>query len=116
MMKSVLALLFYLPATVFAQTALDSWYGQWTARYSGGDSGTCSITISFSTMDQAAVGGSCISDFDQQTALVSGQISLNGGVSLTAGTASNGAQFSGILQGTSGSGQWVNLLFGVSGT
>jgi len=115
-MKSILALLLYLPATVFAQTALDSWYGKWTGRYSGGDSGTCSITISFSTMDQAAVGGSCISDFDQQTSLVSGQISSNGGVSLTAGTASNGAQFSGILQGTSGSGQWVNLLFGVSGT
>lgn len=112
--KSILALLLYLPAMVFAQTALDSWYGQWTAHYSGEDSGTCSITVSFSTTTQAAIGGSCTSDIDHVTDFVKDQITVDGG--FAAGSSSSGASFTGTIQGTSGSGQRVNLLFGVSGT
>lgn len=115
-MKAVAALLFYLPATAFAQIALDDWYGQWTGSYSGGDSGTCNVTISFSTMTQAIASGSCVSDTGGEIHLVSGQIALNGALSLTAGTTSTGEQFTGTLQGLSGSGHWVNSFYEVDGT
>ena len=117
MMKSIWALLLCLPVTVFAQTALDDWHGDWAAHFSGGNSGTCSLTISSSTTTQAAVSGNCISDSNPQLQnLVSGQVTLNGAMALTAGTSSSGAQFTGTLQGTSGSGQWVNSFYGISGT
>ena len=116
MMRYLWLLLLYLPSTVFAQTALDDWYGQWISHYSGGNSGTCSVTISSSTMTEAALSGSCISDANPQLQnLVSGRVTLNGGMTLTAGTTSAGTQFSGTLLGTSGSGQWVDSL-GISGT
>jgi len=116
MMKSLWVLLLCFPATVFAQSALDDWYGEWTSHYSGGDSGTCSVTISSSTATQAAVSASCVSSTNQMTYYASGQVALDGGLILTSGTVSNGAQFTGTLQGTSGSGQWVDPLTGTSGT
>ena len=115
MMKRLWFLLLYFPATAFAQSALDNWYGDWTANYSGGDSGTCSITISPSTATQATLSGKCISDFDPQLQnLVSGQVTLDGAMTLTAGTTSTGSRFSGVLQGATGSGQWVEA--DISGT
>ena len=113
MMKSILALLLYIPAMVFAQTALDGWRGNWTVSYTGGDSGTCSITISFSTTTQAAISGSCTSSIFNETDIISGQLDLNGG--FIAGSSTTGVTFSGTLQGTSGSGQWNDPSEGISG-
>jgi len=108
MTRYVVVLLSYLPAMVFAQSALDAWYGKWSGTYTGGDSGTCSVSITFSTMTEAAVSGTCKSDLEPLTQSVSGKVSSSGNVALTAGSTSTGAKFTGTLHGTSGSGHWDN--------
>ena len=62
------------------------------------------------------VTGTTSSNVFNGTLQLNGNISSNGAFSATAGSASNGAEFTGQMTDTSGSGTWAKTTSGINGT
>jgi len=87
--------------------------GEWAGTFTGNqESGSWSANID----SDGNVTGTTTSTVYNTTLQLNGKVSPGGSFNATAGTASNGAKFTGNLQGGTGSGSWVNELAGISGT
>ena len=92
----------------------DSEYqGTWTGTYTGTqDNGTWTANID----SNGKVTGTTSSNVFNGTLQLNGNISSNGAFRATAGSASNGAEFTGQMTDTSGSGTWAKTTSGINGT
>ncbi len=87
--------------------------GTWTGTYAGTqDSGSWTANID----SNGKVTGTTVSTVFNVSLQLNGIISSSGAFTATAGSASNGAEFSGQMTATTGSGTWVNTNAGISGT
>ena len=86
--------------------------GEWSGTFSGDDSGTWNATIGTS----GTVNGEAFSSAAQQIFPLTGTITNEGEFRATAGTAENGATFSGTFTVDSSSGTWENAANQISGT
>lgn len=96
------------------QAAVSDWYGTWQTSYAGADAGTCTVNIGAGNATQASVSMSCVSSVDGTALSASGSITATGSISIAGGAGD--ILFIGTIQGDSGSGQWTNTTFGVSGS
>lgn len=87
--------------------------GNWTASFTGGDSGTCETIVIDANGN---LSGSCTSrNIGGASITVVGNVSSTGAATFTAGGASSGATFTGsMLSNGTGSGTWVNTV--INGT
>lgn len=111
---AVLASLSMLPAAGGA--AVSDWYGTWQTSYAGDDTGTCTVNITAGNATQAGVSVSCRSSIDGSTLSGSGSMTATGSLGFTGSAAGIDVNFSGVIQGSSGSGQWTDTIFGARGT
>ncbi|MFS4446917.1 hypothetical protein [Maribacter sp. 2307UL18-2] len=86
--------------------------GEWSGTFSGGDSGTWSITIS----NSGSVSGEVFSANLQGFLDINGKVDTSGDFRATAGSAANGATYTGTFTENSGSGEWENSADQISGT
>lgn len=86
--------------------------GEWSGTFAGGDSGTWSINVS----SNGNVTGEVFSNNLQGTLNVNGTVDLSGDFRATAGSAENGATYTGTFTENSGSGEWENTVDQISGT
>lgn len=86
--------------------------GEWSGTFSGGDSGTWSITIDAN----GSVTGEVFSDNLQGLLDIKGNVDTTGDFRATAGSAENGATFTGNFSSNSGQGNWENTMDEISGT
>ena len=86
--------------------------GSWSGTFSGGDSGVWSAIIT----EEGTVTGDAFSNTAQESLPLNGTISTEGSFRATAGTAENGATFSGTFTVDSSSGTWENTADQISGT
>lgn len=84
--------------------------GQWSGTYSGGDSGTFSVTIS----NSGGVSGTGYSTIHNVNFVLNGAVNSDG--SFNAGDVSTGAAFNGMIEEDAVSGNWTNANLGISGT
>ncbi len=116
-LKKVLLLLM-LSLTVIACSDDDSaaeaviFAGSWSGTFTGGDSGTWEITVTNSGM----VNGEAFSNNAQVFLTVTGNVDTSGEFRATAGSAENGATFTGTFTENSGTGTWENTAEDISGT
>lgn len=85
--------------------------GEWSGTFSGGDSGTWSITIG----NSGSVTGEVFSNNLQGSLEVKGTVDTRGDFRATAGSAENGATYTGTFTENSGSGEWENTADQISG-
>lgn len=87
--------------------------GEWTGTFTGNqESGSWTASID----SDGNVTGTTTSTVYTVSLQLKGKVSSGGAFTATAGTASNGAEFTGNLKGSTGSGTWVNEFAGLSGT
>lgn len=86
--------------------------GEWSGTFSGGDSGTWAISID----PNGTVAGEVFSNNLQGFLDVNGTIDTSGDFRATAGSAENGATYTGVFTTNSSSGQWENTADSISGT
>ncbi|WP_416548299.1 hypothetical protein ACHEXK_05200 [Limnohabitans sp. DCL3] len=90
---------------------LKEYAGTWQGRYSGGDQGPCTVTIS----KTGSISGNCTSEIHNLTFPITG--SLNSDGSSAAGNTETGANFTGTYQRYGEvSGDWVNQKVDIRGT
>lgn len=86
--------------------------GTWSGTFSGDANGTWSALID----SDGIITGTAQFNGVGLTLQLNGSVSPSGVFQATAGTASNGAEFSGQLTETSGSGIWINTALAMDGT
>lgn len=86
--------------------------GIWSGTFAGDSNGTWSALID----SEGLITGTANFNGVGSTLQLTGGVSSSGAFQATAGTASNGAQFSGQLTETSGSGTWINTALSMDGT
>lgn len=86
--------------------------GTWSGTFSGDANGTWSALID----PDGVITGTANFNGIGSTLQLKGSVSPSGAFQATVGTASNGAQFSGQLTETSGSGTWINTALSMDGT
>jgi hypothetical protein len=98
--------------TTPSQPTVNSYQGNWSANFTGSDSGNCANIV----IDSAGqVTGSCTSTLLGGASFgISGTVTSSGAAQFAAGGAATGATFKGTLTASSGSGTWANT--GTSGT
>ena len=120
-MKNVLKITLFFLITLLISCSSDDdndnqpqliFAGEWSGTYSGGDRGTWNATIG----ETGTVSGEAFSNNSQQSLPLTGTIATDGEFRATAGTAENGATFSGTFTVGSSSGTWENTAAQVSGT
>lgn len=90
-----------------------SFEGKYTGTFSGGDYGTFTLTID----SQGDISGTAYSEKYEDAYSVSGEISSDGEMNMTAGSADTGATFKGSIDSSGTiSGTWKNSYYGISGT
>ena len=89
---------------------VSAYAGQWNGTYSGGDSGTFSVTIS----NSGGVSGIGYSAIHNVNFVLNGAVNSDG--SFNAGDVSTGAAFNGMIEEDAVSGNWTNANLGISGT
>ena len=97
-----------------AQAAVSDWYGTWQSSYTGADAGSCTVTIGPGNATQASVSMSCVSSVDGTAMSASGSITAIGAISIAGGAGD--ILFTGTIQGNSGSGQWTEIMYGMTGS
>ena len=86
--------------------------GEWSGTFSGGDSGTWEIAVN----NFGNVSGNVFSNNLQDFLIVEGTVDTSGEFRATAGSAENGATFTGSFTENSSSGTWENTAANISGT
>jgi|SRR5690606_4147765 hypothetical protein len=86
--------------------------GLWSGTFAGDANGTWSALID----SDGIITGTAQFNGVGLTLQLNGSVSPSGVFQATAGTASNGAEFSGQLTETSGSGIWINTALAMDGT
>lgn len=86
--------------------------GTWSGTFSGGDSGTWQISVT----NNGTANGEVFSNNLGGFLSVSGSVDTSGDFRATAGSAENGATFSGTFVENSSSGTWENNAADISGT
>ena len=86
--------------------------GEWSGTFSGDDSGPWNITVS----STGEVDGQVFSNNAQVSLEVTGNVDTSGEFRATAGSAENGATFTGTFTENSNSGAWENAVINISGT
>ena|SRR5690606_35946243 len=86
--------------------------GLWSGTFAGDSNGTWSALID----SDGIITGTAQFNGNGSSLQLNGSVSPSGAFQATVGTASNGAQFSGQLTETSGSGTWINTALSMDGT
>ena len=114
-------LLLILSLLIFACSSDDSsnnnynsspFEGDWSGTYSGGEAGTWTATVD----SEGYAVASLLKNGDEESYSATGTFSSNGSVTLTTGTASTGATFTGQATSSSVDGVWNNEGAELSGT
>lgn len=94
------------------EVSLEIIAGSWSGTFEGDDSGTYTVVVNAN----GTVTGTAFSDDLQQNLALNGTIDNAGNFDAVAGSAANGATFTGKFRATTSSGTWNNPTFNESGT
>lgn len=98
--------------TIEEEVSLEIIAGSWSGTFEGDDSGTYTVVVNAN----GTVTGTAFSNDLQQTLGLNGTMDNAGNFDAVAGSAANGATFTGKFRATTSSGTWNNPTFNESGT